>query len=154
MAETIALAKVIVKVKYLRAILFDLQCRQVEPTYIDSAIVWVDNTATLVLANGNNFTQETFKHIPVNVRFLQECVKSKIILSLLARICSHQNIADILTKQSAAPQFHRHRNYIFGIGYVVDLCVSTKLHMFLEPQFDTVVDNTAGNTHISFIDFQ
>ena len=74
-------------------------CRQVEPTYIDSAIVWVDNTATLVLANGNNFTQdsETFKHIPVNVRFLQECVKSKIILSLLApqAICLHQNIADI-----------------------------------------------------------
>ena len=33
MAEIIVLAKVVVKVKDVRAILFDLQCRQVEPTY-------------------------------------------------------------------------------------------------------------------------
>ena len=98
MAETIALAKVVVKVKYLRAILFDLQCRQVEPTYIHSAIVWVDNTATLAAANGNDFTHETVKHVIVKVRFLQECVQRKIIL--LAPIRTHQNIADILTKQS------------------------------------------------------
>jgi len=67
MAETIALAKVAVKVKYLRAILFDLQCKQEEPTYIDSTIVWVDNTATLAVANGNDFTHETVKHVTVKV---------------------------------------------------------------------------------------
>ena len=38
MVETIALAKVAVNMKYLRAILFDLQCRQVEPMYIDSKL--------------------------------------------------------------------------------------------------------------------
>ena len=81
MAETIALAKVVVKAKqYLRAILFDLQCRQVKPTYIDSTIVWVDNTAALAVANGNDFTHETVKHVTVKVRFLQECVQRKIIL--------------------------------------------------------------------------
>ena len=65
MAETIALAKVVVKVKYLRAILFDLPCRQVEPTNIDSTIVWVDNTATLAVANGNDFTHETVRKLTV-----------------------------------------------------------------------------------------
>ena len=54
MAETIALDKVVVKVKYLSAILFDLQCRQVEPTYIDSTIACVNNTATLTVANGTS----------------------------------------------------------------------------------------------------
>ena len=80
MAETIALAKVVVKVKYLRAFLFDLQCRQVESTYIDSTIVWADNTETLAIANGNDFTHETVKHVPVKVRFLQECVQCKIVI--------------------------------------------------------------------------
>ena len=31
-AETIAIDKVVVKVKHLRAVLFELQCRQVEPS--------------------------------------------------------------------------------------------------------------------------
>ena len=60
MAETIALAKVVVEVEYLRAILSDLQCRQVEPT--------VDNTATLAVANGNHFKHETDKYVTVKVR--------------------------------------------------------------------------------------
>ena len=46
----------------------------------------------------------------------------KIIL--LAPICTHQNIADILTKQSAGQKFHMHRNYILGISDTVDLRVS------------------------------
>ena len=94
MAETIAFTKVTVKVKHMRNILFDLKCQQAEPTYIDSTIVWVDNTATLAVANGNDFKHETVKHITVNsvkVRFLQECVQHKIIL--LAPIRTHQNIA-------------------------------------------------------------
>ena len=81
MAETIALAQVVVKVKYLRAMLFDLQCRQVKPMYIDSTLVCVDNTATLAVENGNNFTH---KSVTVKVRFLQECVQHKIILWLLS----------------------------------------------------------------------
>lgn len=59
MVETIALAKVAVKVKYFRAIMFNLQCNQGEPTYTNSTIVWVHKTATLAVANGNGFTQET-----------------------------------------------------------------------------------------------
>ena len=58
------------KVKHLRAILFDLQCRQVEPTYIDSTIVWVDNTAKSAVANSNDFTHITVKHVTLKVRFL------------------------------------------------------------------------------------
>jgi ABC-type uncharacterized transport system permease subunit len=62
-AETIALTKVTVKIRHLRNILFDLKCQQVELTYIDSTIVWVDNTATLAVANGNDFTHETVKSL-------------------------------------------------------------------------------------------
>ena len=61
MAETIAviiaLAKVVMKVKYLRAILLICNAdklNQVQPTYIDSTIVWVDNTATLAVTSGTS----------------------------------------------------------------------------------------------------
>ena len=83
----------------------------------------MDNNATLAVANGNDFTHETVKHftVTVRVRFLQECVQRKIIL--LSPIRTHQNIADILTKQSAGPQFRMHRNYILGIRDTVDLRV-------------------------------
>ena len=91
---------------------------------IDSTVVWVDNTATLAVANGNDFTHETVKHVTVKVRFLQECVQRKILL--LAAIRTHQNIADILTKQSVGPQFRLHRNYILGMTDTIDLQVEAK----------------------------
>ncbi len=39
MAETIALAKLVVKVKHMRALLFDMQCRQEQETMINSTCV-------------------------------------------------------------------------------------------------------------------
>ena len=42
-AETIAPTKLVVRVKHMRAILFDLQCRQGQETKINSTCVWVDN---------------------------------------------------------------------------------------------------------------
>ena len=83
--------------------------------------MWVDNTATLAVANGNDFTHETVKHVTVKVRFLQECVQRKILL--LAPISTHQNIAGILTKQSDGPQFCMHRNYILGMTDAIDIQV-------------------------------
>ena len=80
------------EVEYLRAIVFDLQCRQVEPN--------VDNTATLAVANGNHFKHETVKHVTVKVRLLQGCVQCK--LALLAPISMHQNIDDVLTSKQSA----------------------------------------------------
>ena len=78
-------------------------------------------TATLAVANGNDFTHETVKHVTVKVRFLQECVQRKILF--LAPIRTHQKIADILTKQSAGPQFRMHRNYILGMTDAIDIQV-------------------------------
>ena len=78
MAETIALAKLVVKIKYLRALLHDLQFHQSERTNVQSTIVWVDNTAALAVATGNDFTHETVKHVTVKVRFLQECVQHRL----------------------------------------------------------------------------
>jgi hypothetical protein len=59
MAETIALAKLVVKVKHMRALLFGLQCRQQQETMINSTCAWVDNTAAIAVATGNDFTHET-----------------------------------------------------------------------------------------------
>ena len=74
MAETIALAKLVVKVKHMRALLFDLQCRQQQETMINSTCVWVNNTGAIAVATGNDFMHETVKHVTVKVHFLQECV--------------------------------------------------------------------------------
>jgi hypothetical protein len=49
MAERIALTKLVVKIKHLRALLFDLQCRQEQETIINSTCVWVDNTAAIAV---------------------------------------------------------------------------------------------------------
>jgi hypothetical protein len=113
MAETIALAKIVVKIKHMRAILFDLQCRQEQETMINSTCVWVDNTAAIAVATGNDFTHETVKHVTVKVRFLQECVQRKIIMIVYIKTC--KNIADIMTKQSPGPQFGQHRDYALGV---------------------------------------
>ena len=81
MTLTTALAKLIVKVKHMRAILFDLQCRRKQKTLVNStACVWVDNAAALAVATGNDFTHETVKHVTVKVRFLQECVQRGITM--------------------------------------------------------------------------
>ena len=117
MAETIALAKLVVKVKHMRALLFDLQCCQDQETQINSTCVWVDNTAAIAVATGNDFTHETFKHVTVKVRFLQDCVQRKIIL--LVYIKTGKNISDIMTKQSPGPQFIQHRNYTLGMIDVI-----------------------------------
>jgi hypothetical protein len=122
MAETIALAKLVVKVKHMRALLFDLQCRQQQETMINSTCVWVDNTAAIAVATGNDFTHETVKHVTVKVRFLQECVQRKIIM--ITYIKTNKNIADIMTKQSAGPQFAQHRDYALGIIDVIQQCVA------------------------------
>ena len=68
-------AALIVKIKHMRALLFDLQCRQEQKTMIHSTCVWVDNTAAIAVAKGNEFTHETVKHVTVKVRFIQECVQ-------------------------------------------------------------------------------
>jgi hypothetical protein len=112
MAETIALAKLVVKVKHMRALLFDMQCRQEQETMINSTCVWVDNTAAIAVATGNDFTHETVKHVTVKVRFLQECVQKSIIRIVYIKTC--KNIADIMTKQSAGPQFAQHRDFTLG----------------------------------------
>ncbi len=74
-----ALAELIVKDKHMRALLFDLQSRQQQETMINIICVWVDNTAAIAIATGNDFTHETVKHVTVKVRFFQKCVQLKII---------------------------------------------------------------------------
>ena len=89
---------------------------------------WVENTATLAVANGNDFTHKTVLHVTVKVRFLQDCVQRKIVLlAPIQAIRTHQNIADILTKQADGPQFRMHRNYILGVSDTVDISVSAMI---------------------------
>jgi hypothetical protein len=41
---------------------------------INSTCVWVDNTAAIAVATGNDFMHETVKHVTVKVLFLQDSV--------------------------------------------------------------------------------
>ena len=112
MAETIALSKLVVKVKHMQALMAGLTHPQEGKTVIISTCVWTDNTATLSVVKGDIFTHETVKHITVKVQFLQECIQHNIITS--AHIKTTQNTADILTKQLAVVIFKIHRNYSLG----------------------------------------
>ncbi len=47
---------------------------------INSTFVWVENTAAIAVATGNDFTHETVKHVTIKARFLQECVHRKIVM--------------------------------------------------------------------------
>jgi hypothetical protein len=76
---------------------------------INSTCVWVNNTAAIAVATGNNLIHETVKHATVKVRFLQECVQKSIIRIMYIKTC--KNIADIMTKQSAGPQFEQHLDF-------------------------------------------
>ncbi len=92
---------------------------------INSTCVWVDNTAAIAVATGNDFTHETVKHVTVKtvkVRFLQECVQRKIIM--ITYIKTNKNIADIMTKLSAGPQYAQHRDHALEIIDVVQQCVA------------------------------
>ena len=53
------------------ALLHDLQFHQEHETTIQSTCVWVDNTAAIAVAMGNDFTHETIKHRPVTTWTLQ-----------------------------------------------------------------------------------
>ena len=112
MAETIALTKVVTKIKHMLALLFCMDCVQHEETLINSVMVWCDNTATLAVANGEDFTHETVKHLSIKVKFLQECVQKGIVV--LGYISTEKNPTDILTKQTAGPLFEIHRETCQG----------------------------------------
>ncbi len=91
---------------------------------IDSICVWVDITAAIAVATGNDFTLETVKRVTVKVCFLQECVQRKIIM--IVHIQISKNIADIMTKQSAGSQLAQHRDYA-GIIDFVQHCVAAEI---------------------------
>ena len=110
MAETIALTKLVVKVKHMQALMPGLTHPQEDETVINSTCVWTDNTATLSVAKGDNFTHETVKH--VKVQFIHECIQHNIIT--LAHIKTTQNTADILINQLAVVIFKIHWNYCQG----------------------------------------
>ncbi len=89
---------------------------------INSTSVWVDNTAAIAVASGNDSTHETVKHMTVKVRFLQERVQRQIIV--IQYIETNKNVTDITTKQSAGPQFAQHRDYAPGIIDVIQQSVA------------------------------
>jgi hypothetical protein len=76
--------------------------------------VWIDNTAALAVATGNDFTHLTVKHVTVKVQFLQECVKHKIVR--LIYVGTSKSISYLMTKQSNGQQFKAHSD--FTLGYV------------------------------------
>jgi hypothetical protein len=70
MAGIIALAKLVVKLKHMREILFDFQSKLEQTTLINSTCVLVDITAAIAVATGRNFTHKTVKHVKNKVCIL------------------------------------------------------------------------------------
>ena len=80
MAETIALTKLVVKVKHMLASMAGLTPPQEGETVINCTCVWTNNTATLSVAKGDNFTHET-------------AVSSRMYATQYYHISAHKNNA-------------------------------------------------------------
>ena len=63
--------------------------------------------SSLAVANGNNFTHYTAKHVAAKVRFLQACVQRNIILlapkAFFPNSMEQSGYQDIMTNQSTRP---------------------------------------------------
>ena len=79
MAETIALTKLVIKVKHMRALMAGLTHPQEGETVINSTCGWTGEAATLSVAKGNNFTHEKVKHVTVKRQFLQKCIQHNVL---------------------------------------------------------------------------
>ena len=141
MAETIALTKLVVKVKHMRALMVGLTHPQEGKTIINSTCVWTDNMAALSVAEGDNFTHETVKHVTVKGQFLQECIQCNIIT--LVHIKTTQNTTNILTKQLAAVILEIHRNY--SLGYSKENLPGLSAAMWIRDIFLAHSDSSGQN---------
>jgi hypothetical protein len=113
MAETLALTKLTVKIKYLRGLLYGMGA-EADATEVGSdTLVWVDNMAALSVATGENFAHETSKHLSVKVRYIQERLNRNMIH--LHYIKTDENVSDMMTKSLTGNKFLRFRN--FALGY-------------------------------------
>ena len=84
-AETIALAKLVVKVKHMRALLFDLQCCQDQETQINSTCVWVDNTAAIAVATGNDLRTRQLSMLLSRFASFRNVYNGKLFFSCTSR---------------------------------------------------------------------
>ncbi len=84
---------------------------------INSTCVWVDNTAAIIVAMGNDFTHETVKHATVKVLFPSE-------------VCTAQDHHDSIYQDDrkycryndqASSQFAQHRDYALGIRDAINI---------------------------------
>jgi hypothetical protein len=130
----------------MRALLFNMQCRQEQETIINSTWVWVNNTAAIAVATGNNLTHETLKHVTIKVRFLQECVQKSIIRMVYIKTC--KDIADFMTKQSAGPQFAQHSDFTLGRIKTCKNIADFMTKQSAGPQFAQHSDFTLGRIDV------
>lgn len=95
---------------------------------INSTCVWVDSSAAIAVATGNDFTYETVKYAAVKVRFIQECVQRKIIM--ISYIRTSRNIADIMNQAVSWTSIHAYAlGYLDAInsGFAADAAVLRRI---------------------------
>ena len=110
-SEFVGLCGAVVEIRYLRQLMGELGCAQKSGT-----ILWEDNKACIILAEGETSGGGRSKHIDVKLRHIAESVKEGIVS--VRYIPTAWNYADIMTKPLGRIQFARIR----------DLCMAPEVH--------------------------
>ncbi|XP_020686822.1 uncharacterized protein LOC110102714 [Dendrobium catenatum] len=96
-AEYQAIASVTMEIIWLRQLLNELGCSQIEPTKL-----YCDNTSAIALANNPVYHART-KHIEIDCHFIRDCIKNGSIQ--VHYISTQDQLADLFTKALPSTRF-------------------------------------------------
>ncbi|PKU63244.1 Retrovirus-related Pol polyprotein from transposon TNT 1-94 [Dendrobium catenatum] len=96
-AEYRAIALVTTEIIWLRRLLHELDCPQLEPTKF-----YCDNTSAIALANNPVYHART-KHIEIDCHFIRDCIKNHSIQ--VHHISTKDQLADLFTKYLSVTRF-------------------------------------------------
>ena len=102
-SEFVGLCSAVVEIRYLRQLMEELGKPQQEGT-----VLWEDNKACIILAEGETSSGGRSKHIDVKFRYIAENVKSGEVC--VRYIPTSWNYADMMTKPLGKIQFRRVRD--------------------------------------------
>lgn len=108
-AEFVSLCNLILEVRYIRMLLEELGHAQG-----DSTLIWEDNKATILIAEGESSSAGRAKHIDVRFKKVAESVRDGTVR--VRYVPTDWNYADIMTKPLMEVKFKRCR----------DMCVTPR----------------------------
>ena len=101
-SEFVALCSAILEVRYLRQFLNELGHKQERPT-----LLWEDNKATIIVAEGETSSAGRSKHIDVRFKHVAQSIREGV--ARVRYISTKWNYADLMTKPLGKIEFKRLR---------------------------------------------